>query len=556
MDDKERRLSEYIDRLNSGKKPEQHGEKESTPELERLYDTVRRVRSLREPDLPDRDYPDRLAGAVKNRLARKGRIRHKKRVRLAGMAGIAAVLVLALMLSSMLPLGKVDIVYAMEEAFREVKAYHGILEIVSTNAEGNESLHSKLEVWADKEGRYYIKGLEGWQKGIITANNGQKKWQVLTGRKEVNVFPAFPDAYRFILELGNEIDQAKNALSTKVVGEDTVAGRKTDVLEVTPKGGEAYRIWVDKETKLPLQKQTAVQNALQSTVTYTDIYFTDAIPGELLVLEVPDGYSEIDKNAEQLVNSIEEAAAAVGFIPEVPGELPEGFCPDKAAIVPDTGLVKLYYATQDNETKVVVVQGKADGEFKRASTAVFAEVNGGPAEVQSPVQKEQGILSGGGPYAGMAGISSIRWRQDGYEYAVIGDARMEVLIGFVEGLAGGTLETPSDAEKPSGVPQVKVSVDMEAEQNEQKSVDAGHTPWRLDPVFVAQVFVSLEMSPGGIVGDYPVAYGELEVVENDGAEAVVEVDGDKTPIRKVYLQRLIRQDSTGIWTVVGYDPAE
>jgi hypothetical protein len=39
-------------------------------------------------------------------------------------------------------------------------------------------------------------------------------------------------------------------------------------------------------------------------------------------------------------------------------------------------------------------------------------------------------------------------------------------------------------------------------------------------------------------------------------EAVIEVAGNKTPIRKVYLERLVRQDSTGIWTVVGYDPAE
>ncbi len=45
-------------------------------------------------------------------------------------------------------------------------------------------------------------------------------------------------------------------------------------MEVTPKGGALYRIWVDKETKLPLQKQTAMQNALQSTVTYTSIDFS------------------------------------------------------------------------------------------------------------------------------------------------------------------------------------------------------------------------------------------------------------------------------------------
>lgn len=85
-------------------------------------------------------------------------------------------------------------------------------------------------------------------------------------------------------------------------------------------------------------------------------------------------------------------------------------------------------------------------------------------------------------------------------------------------------------------------------------MDAGHSPWKLDPVYVAQVFVSLKISPEGIEGEYPVSYEDMEVVKNNGIEAVVEISGDNTPVRRVYLKRLIRQDSTGIWTVVGYDP--
>lgn len=57
---------------------------------------------------------------------------------------------------------------------------------------------------------------------------------------------------------------------------------------------------------------------------------------------------------------------------------------------------------------------------------------------------------------------------------------------------------------------MKVPVDMEAEENEQRSVDSGHSPWKLDPVYVAQVFISLEMSPNGIEGDYPVQYENLK----------------------------------------------
>ena len=107
-----------------------------------------------------------------------------------------------------------------------------------------------------------------------------------------------------------------------------------------------------------------------------------------------------------------------------------------------------------------------------------------------------------------------------------------------------------------GNPQVKVPFDLKAEQWAQKSVDEGHSPWKLDPAFVSQVFVSLEIYPEGIQGDYPIRYGEFKVVKNNGKEAIVQVGGSKTPIRKVYLERLVRQDNTGIWTVVGYDPVK
>ena len=101
---------------------------------------------------------------------------------------------------------------------------------------------------------------------------------------------------------------------------------------------------------------------------------------------------------------------------------------------------------------------------------------------------------------------------------------------------------------------IQVPVDLEIEKNDQKSVDAGHSPWRLDPVFVSQVFVSLKLLPQGIIGDYPIKTEELKLTQKNDTESIVEVSGSKTPIKKVYLKRLVRQDATGIWTVVGYDP--
>ncbi|GAE89452.1 hypothetical protein [Acetivibrio straminisolvens] len=216
--------------------------------------------------------------------------------------------------------------------------------------------------------------------------------------------------------------------------------------------------------------------------------------------------------------------------------------------------IKLSYTSKDKKNRVIILQEKVTNEFKPASTAVLGKVGSSTAEIQSPVQESLGVLDGGRLYSGMADISSIRWQESGFEYAVIGNAPMDELVLFIESIASGPAKILSGEEEASDKPQIEVPVDLEVEENEQKSVDAGHSPWKLDPVYVAQVFVSLKVSPEGIVGEYPVNYEDLKVIKNDGINAIVEVTGDTVPVRRVYLKRLIRQDSTGIWTVIGYDP--
>lgn len=92
--------------------------------------------------------------------------------------------------------------------------------------------------------------------------------------------------------------------------------------------------------------------------------------------------------------------------------------------------------------------------------------------------------------------------ENGIEYAVIGDVSLEDLSLFIKQLTNGNVELASQKEQlNSGKPQIEVPVNLEAEEGDQKNVDSGHSPWKLDPAFVTQVFVSLKISPDGIKGD-------------------------------------------------------
>jgi len=564
MRKKEKILSEYIDSLNAEIKPARHGKPAESAELEELMDTVRKVRSLREPAMPGDGFESRVISG----LSKTGPI-HKKgasskssakyarnRVWQKSLAAVATIALIAVLAYFILPFGNSNIVHAMERSFDAVKAYHGILEIATIDGQGQETIQMVLDVWADKEGRYHVAHIEGTYDGLITANNGRTKWQKRAEEKSLNVFPAFPDPYRFAFELGKEIELAANAIEIREVGEDTIAGRQTTVLEVTPQGGLSYRIWVDKETKLPLRKQSGMFNAIQYRMTYKDVEFADAIPDELMSLSVPDGFTVVDENPMQLVSSIEEAGAIAGFLPAISLEAPEGFEIERIAVETETKTIKMYFiSSSDGYEKAVLSLRRTNSGFEPDAMAVLGKIGDVDTEIILNVQDDLGTIPGGGVYGGSNDICSVRWQHDAYEYKLVANISPEGLTVFIKDLFGKELTIPAAYEEPQEGPMIKVPYDIEVEKNTQKSVDSGSSPWRLDPVYVAQVFVSLEMSPGGIEGDYPIDYDDLSILSNDGVNAIIEVNDPESPISRVYLERLVRQDDTGIWTVVGYDPA-
>lgn len=549
MKDAEEKLSSYIDSLNEDRKPCEHVGEIKEAETKELFEAVRLVRSLREPNMPEEEYIQSLSQNINKQLIKRRYFKKRRKNWILGMASVAAVISFLITWNGVWNFKSNAMVYAMEQAFKEVKAYNGILEFIETNGDGKSITQSKIEVWADKEGRYYVRGLEGSQKDLITANDGEKKWQVKTKEKEINIFRAFPDPYSFTFNIRKEIKDVKNAVKTKTIGEEAVAGRNSTIIEVTPQGGSPYKLWIDKETKLPLQKQSSMEYGLKYTIRYENINFIEDIPKKLLTYSLPSGFKEINNNPKQVVNNLVEAKDIVGFIPKELENIPGYFVLENIEITNNNSFVITNYVSQDSKKKVSIFQKKASEDFKPASMSILGTVDGAVAEIQSPLQEDIGF------YTSASNIISVRWQEESFEYAVVGNTSLEELTLFIQELADGKVDLSIKGEQNFANPKVKVPVDLKIEEEEQKNVDAGHSPWKLDPIFVTQVFVSLKISPEGIKGDYPIKYEELKLVKNNGIEAEIEVGENVAHIRKVYLKKLIREDSTGIWTVVGYDEA-
>lgn len=436
------------------------------------------------------------------------------------------------------------------KAYYEVNAYHGIQTIYCTNGKGEKSMQSVREVWADSQGRYYIKELEGLNQGIITINNGDNKWQQNPNSKIIQILPVHTNSFPFLFEIGNEISSIQAIKKIKEVEKDTVAGRKAKVFKVIPRIGDPYCLWIDEETKLPIKKRTALQDGIACEITYTQIEFSEIIPSTILTLEQPDGYTVRTNQTEQVVSGTEEAYGLIGVKASLPVAVPENYLLYQTVAEVSERITKLYYMGQLNKEVVIIDIKNAVEELKPNPLAILGTVNSSQAEILVRKGKSQAVVGGG--LLAISEVNSIRWQEEGKEYRVYGSIGIDLLAEFAEGISKGEVvfpETRQDIFKP----EVTLEYDKEIEENEQKNVDAGHSPWKLDPVFVSQVFVSTIMKPGGIQGEYPIAYEDITIIMNTGDAAIAKINNEISPIKNVYLRKLIRQDETGIWTVVGYD---
>lgn len=499
MKDPESKLSDYIDDLNAEREPEKRRGTADNPELAKLLATARLVRTLKEPALPDSGYPQRLAKAVAGRL--------RRRWVLPSVATLAAGLLLCAVLINWTGLFKPEVVYAMEKAVAQLSNYHGVLEMRSKNAAGEEWMSRRVEIWSDGD-KYAVRQ----DDGSLTVNNGERRWQVRPQSKEVALLPLVPDPARNSFDLRDEAKLAKQYPHT-VVGTEMIAGRRATKLEISPPGGLAYYLWIDEETNLPVQLQTAMQNALQTTYTFVSFEPNTRINPQTFAYQPPEGYQVLEKDPGQLVATVEEAAAISRLTPLLPQEAPARIFAFQDHIALDYGAA-------------TIVETAARGSFEPVANSALGAAAGGPLEVWG---------------------ERLRWRQDGMEIQVEGPRRVELARQIAADLA-----LPDTGASLVNKARVKVPVDLEIVKADQRQVDRGSSPWQLDPLQVALTFVNLKVTPEGIAGEPEIPVPSFKLAANNGAEAVVEVAAG--PVEKVYLQRLIRQDETGIWSVVGYDP--
>ncbi len=390
--------------------------------------------SKKEPERPGEGFSQRLA---KNLVLHEPPQPKKKHIWLMCIAIIAVVLIVVYAVIRISPFGNTNIVQAMEDAFASVKGYYGTVEIIGRNTQGEAVVQASLDVWADQQGHYCVESEDDSGYRVITANNGEKKWQIIEAQKTAVLFSASPDPYRFTFELDEEIRGARKALSTRAVGEEMLMGRMTTIMEVTPAGGDPYRLWVDHKTKLPVKKQTAMRNGLQYEMVYSQLSTGDPMPEWFSAYILPEGYTEIENYPVQLVACMEEAEKILGWSIAIPEA--EGYKLESISVETLRNVLMLSYKGGNESPRLDFLISQSFGGIEPASDAILGKVGENTAIIQSSVLEGGGILEAV-PYVGKDDVSAIRWEKDGFEYAVVGETAIENLEAFVEAFGLGKVE--------------------------------------------------------------------------------------------------------------------
>lgn len=493
-------LDEQIDRLSQQRRPETPVNDE-TAELLAVVVAGKRLGPQAAPSL---DFMRRAASAG---MAPKARRRPLVRLSRYGIAvAVAAALVVG---ANLLPvLQSRQVVYAMTEAVAKLTTYHAVVE---HRREGpGDSFFSREEFWVQGD-RFYYEESNPLTGRLLRISDGERQWDVSPDQKQ-----AF-HGWAVASDL-NEFSPA--ALAKKVIaepykidGSETIAGRATVRVTVTPAPGtgEPYQLWIDKETKLPLQMQYGSRESALFTTTYTTFDLNPTIDPARFAYQPPADYQV--REGGQLVKTTAEAAQIAGFQPVVPKENPKRILASKDGIAFDFG---------DAVVDETPAQRGIEPSLHPLMTYGWSAA--GPVE-----------FHGG----------NLIWFQDGLRVIVTADRDGERSVALARQLLPD-LSLPLNSQtfgrevQHDVMPDMKLAMQMEQEHAKDPTL----YPERVDPKAVALQFLKEQGAP--------VDADTLTEAGNNTVE--VKYDVATGPIQRVYLRQVARNDGKGLWWVIGYDP--
>lgn len=307
QENREDMLSNFIDTLNDERKPRYEEIYETQDdELIEMLQTVCAVKRLREDEeFKLLDIEDIKKREMKNMKRHNSFL--KKMVATAAMAVILIGGGFVYENTSNTKNAK-NIAYAMIQKYDNIHSFKGVLEekIIDKNSVSSQ----KIDIQYIEPNKFYaVHHLEDGNTISKLYNGGDTLYEydrnnklTMTSINESSL--QFQLAtYRADRKVKEKIEQLKNA---KLIGEEMLAGRQTEVYELSYKenGNLIHKVWIDKEVGIALKEYFEDQNGLKITSEF--IEFKSNVDIELPNITKDDENNAVDERLTEDQKAREE----------------------------------------------------------------------------------------------------------------------------------------------------------------------------------------------------------------------------------------------------------
>ncbi len=319
------KLSDFINDLNKEKKPGAY-DSPVDEESEKLFETVRAVkRTQRSQEV----QWEKLAGNLDENDTRKTQKEvkpkrtHQSFVRKISLVAVAAALILAAFVGIMDtgPLQEGNIVHAVVRAYQDMEGYSGVVELTSQE-NGKIDFKETINITYQKP----------WKYAAVHQFNDVEVKNISDGERLVSVYPndvtvdnVFPEKELWRYHIGTHVWELGKADEVKEKGTEMILGRETTVLEYSY-SDYYHRMWIDKETNLPLKKELKTYDDRSLVMEFKEIEINPEVDKDIFEYDVAmpeireEADLETDKEEKDDMTMMMEPEPEEPEEPQEPGE--------------------------------------------------------------------------------------------------------------------------------------------------------------------------------------------------------------------------------------------
>lgn len=278
-----------------------------------------------------------------------------------------------------------EIATQMLDKQNSIQDYSYILH--TTSYLGEKTVESESKLMLKKPNMFKEITMEpGKENQTITVFDGEFMWNYYPDTNEVvkTKLSGIPEPTQN--DYINMVGEILNSTNITLLGMENIDGRTAYLLETTPKETnessqlkERIKIWVDKQTWIPLRFEFYSDGKLFEKIEIRDLKVNSGIPDSEFRFEIPKGAKIVEEKLPEIL-SLEEARKKVSFKILTPEYLPEGYSFNSSMIFSNNefhsdevfetvhltymkdkdsiGLTETVYENMSSDTKAILSDGE------------------------------------------------------------------------------------------------------------------------------------------------------------------------------------------------------